>query len=178
MALTNEQRIEALEKDVADLKTFIAALRNAVSGRPEGLGATATDEELDGRYGDPTIKYDPKDKYWNGPSFAGRRFSQCTPEYLDAMARYQDASAFMAKKGGEDAKANYRVKDASLARGWARRLRAGWKPPLPNVGGRPAVTPPAASPPSKAAPPPTSAQHDFDDYAGGFGAEDDSEIPF
>lgn len=87
-------------------------------------GATAPASDLDGPHGDPVIKYDPKPKYWNGPSFVGACFSGSAPDYLDATAKYLDACAWGAAKDGDERKAGFKRLDASRARGWAARLRA------------------------------------------------------
>jgi hypothetical protein len=96
------------------------------NGRTESGGAIADARDLDGQYGNPTIKFDPKPKYWTGPSFVGYRYSECSAEYLDAVAKYLDACAYMKRKdGGPDAakQAGYKEKDAARARGWAARAR-------------------------------------------------------
>ena len=102
----------------------------------------ASDADLDGQYGNPEVKKDPP-RNWSGASFVGSRFSECPPEYLDALASFFDWKAGkdeeQAKAAGDDedtakAKAKYARyarTDAARARGWAARLRAGWKPPAP-----------------------------------------------
>ena len=77
-------------------------------------GVCASDADLDGEYGDPEIRKDPP--RWTGESFATRHYSQSTPEFLDNLAGFIDWKA---------------GKDAARARGWAKRLRAGWKPAAP-----------------------------------------------
>jgi len=86
--------------------------------------------ELDSQYGNPVIKKDPKG--WRGPSFQGKRLSQATPEYLDVLAELKDWIAEQEDKKGTpegDKYAAFSRKDAARARGWAKRLRDGWKPP-------------------------------------------------
>ncbi len=92
----------------------------------------ANDADLDGKFGDPEIRHDPK--RWNGPSFKGKRFSEAPPEWLDEMASFKDWAAGQdsAKKTPEnDKKAHYNRLDAARARGWAARKRAGWKSTKP-----------------------------------------------
>lgn len=99
------------------------------SGSPDG--EIASDHDLDGQYGNPMVRFDPKPKYWPGDSFAGYQFSECPPDYLDATARYLDACVYMANKGGDEEairKASFKAKDAARARGWAKRIRGGWTP--------------------------------------------------
>jgi hypothetical protein len=139
-----------IQRDVAEIKNRVTGGGGATAGRSSGAptqqdGAIASDRDLDGDHGDPTIKYDPSARYWNGESFAGYRFSETTPEYLDAMAKYLDACAYMAEKDPDEKKrkgATYKRKDAARARGWAIRLRNGWavngggaQPPPPPGGG-------------------------------------------
>ncbi len=86
-----------------------------------GGGDVATDAELDGRYGDPKVFGDPK--RWieqGGESFKGRAFSECPPDYLDALAEMSD---YFAGRETDEKKKGYKLKDAKFARGWARRLR-------------------------------------------------------
>ncbi len=107
-------------------------------------GATApgiaSDADLDGQYGDEEVKKNPK--RWTGESFIGRRMSECSPEFLDSLAGHFD---YKAEREAEDAAnaedeetanakkkyAGYSRRSAARARGWAARLRAGWKPPAP-----------------------------------------------
>jgi len=116
------KKLDALEKR-------LAARANAPAGPPaDAGGGVASAADLDGPHGNPTIKYDPKEKYWQGESFVGYHFSETSPEYLDAMARYLDACAFMGAKDEDEKKrkaASYKARDAARARGWAARLRAG-----------------------------------------------------
>ncbi len=102
---------------------------------PRG-GDVASDGDLDNEYGDPTVRKDPGK--WTGESFAGCRYSDCPPEYLDMLASLLD---WMAGKSDEDGKAGktnakgypisgkFQRLDAARARGWARRKRAGWQAP-------------------------------------------------
>lgn len=125
------QALEQIQRDVSEIKSRMGGVPVSTGGGSSG-GAVADERDLDGDHGDPTIKYDPKAKYWSGQSFAGYRFSETSPEYLDAMAKYLDACAYMAGQDPDEKKRNgarYKAKDASRARGWAARLRAGWKPP-------------------------------------------------
>lgn len=122
MVATNEQ----LEARVAELERVIGALKSALGGGAPSIGGDATDAELDGKYGNPKIKFDPK--RWIGPRFKGRLASMCDPAFLDV---YADTLEYLGQKNadaGEADKAKYDRLDARRVRGWARRLRAGWKP--------------------------------------------------
>lgn len=113
----------------------MGAFTGGGGGAPAGgagvEGETADDADLDSEYGNPTIKFDPRERYWTGPSFVGYHFSETAPDYLDATAKYLDACAFMAAKESDEKNqksARYKRKDAARARGWAARLRARGEP--------------------------------------------------
>lgn len=88
----------------------------------------ADDRDLDGQYGDPEVRLNPRD--WTGESMKTRKFSQCPAEFLDMLA---DALDYFAGKDEAEGKttnagkpaAPYRRRDAARARGWAARVRAG-----------------------------------------------------
>lgn len=140
----NAEVLSLLRGIAADVQT-IKGWRALVTATPSATlpsTAEATDYDLDGQYGDPTIKNDPR--RWDGESFAGFHYSETTPEYLDCVAGFKDWQAGKDEESGaKDAKgrpkAQWARKDAKLARGWARRLRGGWKPngaePAPVQGG-------------------------------------------
>jgi hypothetical protein len=118
-----EERLAALEARLAKLEA-----RPAAPAGGGGGGSAATDSELDAKFGDREIKRMPSPKYWPGEeSFLGKRMSECSPEFLDAFARYKDACSFMKEKSPKDDKdlqyAQYDKNDARLARGWAKRIR-------------------------------------------------------
>ena len=60
----------------------------------------------------------------------GKRFSECPPEYLDMVAERLDYFCSTNTGATEDdqKKRKYQWLDAARARGWAKRIRAGWKP--------------------------------------------------
>lgn len=122
--MTADPRVLALEElraQTALLRQILAALTPAAEKVPDRL--------LDGPYGDPVIKAkDPRD--WTGEPMTGKRFSECPPDYLDLLAERYD---FFASKEEDEKKRGYNVTDAKRARGWAARLRAGWKPAEPQT---------------------------------------------
>ncbi|HET9797293.1 MAG TPA: hypothetical protein VFP90_04870 [Gemmatimonadaceae bacterium] len=138
----NDEHLDLLRriaKDVADIKAALAAsvaasaaaLGVQASSGASGGGGVATAAEMDSEYGDPLVKKDPG--RWTGESFVGCHFSQTTPEYLDCMADLKDWMADKddktgAKDGRGRPRSHWSRKDARLCRGWAARLRAGWKP--------------------------------------------------
>jgi hypothetical protein len=107
------------------------AAPNAKAQATTPTGEAATDAELDGSRGDPEIKKDPP--RWTGAKFAPCHMSQTSPEYLEVLASFKDWQAGKDDESGAvDAKDRpasfWKRNDAKLCRGWARRLRAGWKP--------------------------------------------------
>lgn len=83
-------------------------------------GEIASDEDLDGKYGNPEIRRDPP--RWQGEPMVGRKFSECPPEYLDTLAGFNDWRADQDEKKG-DPRSKWARLDAGRARGWARRIR-------------------------------------------------------
>lgn len=131
------EKLEKLEKLVAEQASRIEALERVIGGLAAVFGGggadVADDDELDGKYGDPVVKKDPTTNYWKGQSFLNKHLSECSPEYLDAFAKYRDVCAKMKEKDGTEAKKKYAAfdrRDAARARGWARRLRSGWVAPI------------------------------------------------
>ena len=124
------------------LANTYAELCRELGGTVDAAGAggqIATDRDLDGQYGDEIVKRDPK--RWDGPSFANRRMSECSPEFLDCLAEFAEWAAERddekARGGGPDSEkcvkyARYGRTRAARARGWARRLRSGWSAPARN----------------------------------------------
>ncbi len=139
-----EDDVATLKKTVAEHAAVIASLRaalgggGATNGRSNGNGhghgpAIATDYEMSGKYGDPAVKFSPR--AFTGGTLKGRPMSQCPPEGLDALAEAFDEFAVKNDRlGAVDAKGkpkgDWDRKSAKLARGWAARIRSGWKPPV------------------------------------------------
>lgn len=114
------------------LKSIDTSLKHLLALQAGSGQSAASDADLDNpKYGDPVIKAaDPRD--WTGASQKGNRFSQCPPEYLDLLADRLDYFAEKAEKEGKLTSsgkpvAPFNRKDAARARGWAARLRNGWK---------------------------------------------------
>ncbi len=109
--------------DIRDIMSELLALSK--SKRAAAPALVASDADLDGPHGDPVVKFLPRD--WTGDDFRQQTFSQCTPDFLDALSKAYDY--FAAKKKAEnDPKAKWEDLSAARARGWSARLRAGWKP--------------------------------------------------
>ena len=114
--------IDLLKSIDASLKQLVAQSRQA---QPKAI---ATDRDLDGAYGNPILKFLPRD--WTGESFKGRRFSDCPAPLLDLVAETFDYFATQAEQKDERANngkpvAAYKRADAARARGWAKRIREG-----------------------------------------------------
>lgn len=122
--------LKAIDKK---LGTLIAMLADAMKASA-GSGPVASDRDLDGKYGDPESRFDPRD--WTGPSYKGCHYSECPADYLDLVAEAKD---YFARRAREENKltakgkpvADYEAADAARARGWAARIRAGKHTPKP-----------------------------------------------
>jgi len=136
----SDEAIALLRSIDASLRDLLALSRTKLAARQQPPAVpVASNADLDGQYGDPAVvAKDPKD--WSGPTMKGRRFSECPPEYLDLVAARLDYFAEQNASGTDDdkRKAAYNRKDAARARGWAARLRAGWKPDTSTNGMPPA----------------------------------------
>jgi hypothetical protein len=117
---------------VALLRSIDSKLSQLLSRAPAGGNgpALADDRDLDSQYGDPEVKFNPRD--WHGDNCKGRRMSQCPAEFLDLLAGTFDYFAKKADENGETTNAGkpvapYKRRDAARARGWAARKRTGWK---------------------------------------------------
>ncbi len=113
----------------ATLKELLALSKSKRAATPAAPSNIATDADLDGQYGDPVVKFTPRD--WTGDDCKGILFSDCPPDFLDALAKAFDYFA-QKKQAENDPKAKYEVLNAARARGWAARLRSGWTPPRAN----------------------------------------------
>lgn len=136
MSATNPaaETLRLLASIDASLKQLVRAL--VTTAPPE----IADDRELDSQYGDPEVKFLPRD--WTGADMKGRHFSECPPEFLELLAKSFDYFAKKAEESGETTSsgkpvATYKRKDAARARGWAKRNRErDWKPvPEPQFAG-------------------------------------------
>jgi hypothetical protein len=133
--MPDEPKTEAL----GYLKSIDASLRELVrllsANAPK---AVAPDRDLDGKYGDPEVKFNPRD--WTGANMTGRHFSQCPAEFLDVMAETLDWFAKKAEEKNETTAngkpvAFYKRQDAARARGWAKRVREGLVAQPPDAQG-------------------------------------------
>ncbi len=124
---TAQDVIDTLKSIDASLKALvthfgIGAKADTASQRPVPL--IASDRDLDGQYGNPTVKAkSPRD--WTGEDMKDRRFSECPAEYLDMVA---DRLDYFCATEEDPKKLRYQQLDAARARGWAQRIRHGYKP--------------------------------------------------
>jgi len=127
-------KVDAIESRMSAVGAAFSgsSQRRPSDGGSGSGGDVASDRDLDGQYGDPQIRFDPK--RWverGGDSFVGCRFSEAPAEYLDELASFLDWSAGRDEKSDDEKKrknARYRRTDAARARGWAKRKRDGWQP--------------------------------------------------
>ncbi len=133
-----EHRVDSLAEHPAELRRGPDApapatgLDRSADGPPEG--AVADGRDLDGPYGNPEIRRDPP--RWTGPSFVGRRFSEASPDFLDALAGFYDWKARESDKRDERVKggalkSRFIRLDAARARGWRKRILEGAPMPRP-----------------------------------------------
>lgn len=114
------------EEILKALARIESKLDKLMSGGPSvGAATVASDSDLDSEHGDPAVKFDPK--RWTGASHKGSSFSACAPDFLDAYAEALQWSSEHPKEGREKY-AQYDARDAARARGWAKRIRTGWRP--------------------------------------------------
>jgi len=119
-----EERLNETLRLLTSIDVSLKAIARAlVKAAPAEV---ADDRELDSQYGDPPVKFNPRD--WTGDSYKGRHFSECPPDFLDMLASAFDYFAKKSDDAGEltaagKPKSLYSRKDAARARGWAKRHR-------------------------------------------------------
>jgi hypothetical protein len=120
--------LAVLQSIDASLKTLVVlSKQRAAKAQASAPKTVASDKDLDGKYGNPRITFNPRD--WTGESFKGRRMADCSSDFLDMLAETLDYFAGKAEESGEEYKgkpvAPYKRADAARARGWAKRIREG-----------------------------------------------------
>ena len=93
--------------------------------RWDGPGATATDAEMDGQYGNPAV-YKTEPKEWDLGSQVGVKASDVPPAYGHLYAAMMDRFGDKAKREGtldKSGKPNAwrQYQTAAMFRGWAKR---------------------------------------------------------
>ncbi len=152
--------LERLARIEAALSGLSAGPRPATRGA-EGPapGTTADDADLDSKWGNPAVRYDPK--RWVGPSFKGSFFSECPPDYLHELAGFLEWQADKDDQKGEERFAAFKRRDAARARGWAARNARKEAPLFAPPGGWDAAL--SARAPTREPSPPTDGDLVFDD---------------
>lgn len=124
--------MSATDETLALLRSIDASLKELVARkRAAQPKAVASDRDLDGKYGDPVLRFSPRD--WTGQSFKNCHFSQCPPDLLDLVADTLDWFGRQADEKGEltdkgKPVGDFKRADAARARGWAKRAREGRVP--------------------------------------------------
>lgn len=119
-----EELFDRLRSIDTSMKKLVAiAERRATSNQPKAI---ASDRDLDGKWGNPVVKFNPRD--WSGDSMKGARMADCPPEFLELLAETFDYFAGKAEENGEMTSggkpvAGFKRADAARARGWAKRNR-------------------------------------------------------
>jgi hypothetical protein len=114
------------------LRSIDASLKELVKiARGRQPKAIASDRDLDGRYGNPVVKFMPRD--WTGATYKGRPFSDCPADLLDMLAETLEYFATQSEAKNEltdrgKPLAEFKRADAARARGWAKRVREGRVP--------------------------------------------------
>lgn len=111
-----QAQLDSLTSELSALKLQLASL---VAARPQ---PSLPSVDIRGQYGDPIVRKDPP--RWSGPSFVGRKYSQCTPEYLRSMAGFLQWKAGKDDERGEIKFAKYSRIDAARALAWADEIQA------------------------------------------------------
>lgn len=120
---------DAKTESLALLRSIDASLKALLLVMSQGRASSpdAPRVDLDSQHGNPKLRFLPRD--WNGSgAFKGLLFSECPPDLLDMVA---DSLDYFASKAEDEKKKKYDTLDAARARGWAARLRGGWKPSAP-----------------------------------------------
>ncbi len=125
----DQEAIALLQSINGTLKAMLAlAQQRTAQVRAAQPKPIASDRDLDGKFGNPELKFNPRD--WTGAPCKGRHFSECPPDLLDMVANTFDWFAEQAEQKHEMTNqgkpvADYKRADAARARGWAARIRAG-----------------------------------------------------
>jgi hypothetical protein len=132
--------LDELAEELAKAVAAIARLTRRLGEVERASGLYATNADLDGPNGDPTVRFSPN--AWRGPDQVGKKYSQAHPGFLDLLASTLAYMAENPREGKERYQAGNRL-DARRARSWARRIRA--RDPSSPEGGE-APTAPARIP--------------------------------
>lgn len=118
--------LEEIKSDLAEVKRSLDLVHTRLNAA--GIGVLpASDEVLDGSFGDIPIWADPKD--WKGESQVGKKMSECD---LDYLYLYRKRLLWLWQKDYNENKedtngrprAPRRKKDLELCEGWIKRKEA------------------------------------------------------
>jgi hypothetical protein len=128
--MTDKNALGHLRSIDAALHQIVRLLQSRDQRSAGNGNEVADDRDLDGKYGDPEVKFEPRD--WHGENCKGLRMSECPAEFLEMIAGTFDYFARKADENNELANngkpvAPYKRRDAARARGWALRKRNGWR---------------------------------------------------
>ena len=118
---STEKVLEGALAAIAQLSALVDKLQRRIVDLERATGLFATNSDLDSPRGNPTVRFPLKG--WRGPDFVGKRYSECSPDFLDALASALQSMAWSPAPGKEKYASGNRA-DARRARSWARRLRA------------------------------------------------------
>jgi hypothetical protein len=115
-----------IDRTLTSIKGLLGTL--VLRSTPASEKKIAPDSDLDGKYGDPEVKFMPRD--WEGDDYSDMKLSTMPPELLDMVADLYDYRAERAEEEGKTTVKGRPVAplnraDAARARGWAARKRAG-----------------------------------------------------
>jgi len=151
MSATADQALLVLQSIDATLKTMLAVMQQREAKvRASQPKAVASDRDLDGKWGDPVLRFLPRD--WTGDQrFKGYRFSECPAELLEMAAETLDYFAGKAEASGEltpkgKPVAEFKRADAARARGWSKRISEGKHTPSAVLSGGQSGTPDGQDP--------------------------------
>lgn len=132
--------LKSIDDRIRELNETMSSL--LAQRRASAPKAAADDRDLDGKYGDPVIRFKKMPRDWTGASYTGRHFSECPPDLLDLLADQYEWLATQADKKQEKTTSGkpvsfYSLADAKRCRGWAKRIRDGkhTPPQEPDYGG-------------------------------------------
>jgi hypothetical protein len=101
-------------------------IKDAGGFKETKVGESKPVEEMSGKYDNPIVIRDPPK--WSKGSFVGKKYSECTPDFLKDLAGFLDWAASDDKKNNTltakgKPRYTYREQDAKRARYWANKIR-------------------------------------------------------
>ena len=78
--------LKSIDQSLRTMVVLMQQKAEAAASTP--VATVASDIDLDSKWGDEEIKFDPRD--WTGDSCKNKRMSQCPPAFLDIFAETAD----------------------------------------------------------------------------------------